>query len=94
MSWAVFKQRFSRTFIAGLALAIGGAVVLMGESLNLSLSHLFGDALGIVTAMFYAGYILSVGRLRAEFSTATIMTWTGLVTGLTLMPWPCCRAKA
>ncbi|UEM02634.1 DMT family transporter [Skermanella rosea] len=86
VSWAVFKQRFSRTFIAGLALAIGGAVVLMGESLNLSLSHLFGDALGIVTAMFYAGYILSVGRLRAEFSTATIMTWTGLVTGLTLMP--------
>jgi drug/metabolite transporter (DMT)-like permease len=86
VAWAVFKQRFSRTFIGGLALAIGGAIVLMGESMNLSASHLFGDALGIVTAMFYAGYILSVGRLRAEFSTATIMTWTGLVSGLTLLP--------
>lgn len=86
VAWAVFKQRFSRTFIGGLALALGGAVVLMGESMNLSASHLFGDALGIVTAMFYAGYILSVGRLRAEFSTATIMTWTGLVSGLTLLP--------
>jgi drug/metabolite transporter (DMT)-like permease len=86
VAWAVFKERFSRTFIGGLALAIGGAVVLMGESMNLSLGHLTGDALGIVTAMFYAGYILSVGRLRAEFSTATIMTWTGLVSGLTLLP--------
>ena len=86
VAWAVFKQRFSRTFIGGLALAIGGAIVLMGESMNLSASHLVGDALGIVTAMFYAGYILSVGRLRAEFSTATIMTWTGLVSGLTLLP--------
>ena len=86
VAWAVFKERFSRTFIGGLALAIGGAIVLMGESMNLSASHLFGDALGIVTAMFYAGYILSVGRLRAEFSTATIMTWTGLVSGLTLLP--------
>ena len=86
VAWAVFKERFSRTFIGGLALAIGGAIVLMGESMNLSLGHLTGDALGIVTAMFYAGYILSVGRLRAEFSTATIMTWTGLVSGLTLLP--------
>jgi drug/metabolite transporter (DMT)-like permease len=58
----------------------------MGESLNLSLEHLAGDALGLTTAMFYSGYILTVGRLRAEFSTATIMTWTGLVTGLTLLP--------
>jgi drug/metabolite transporter (DMT)-like permease len=50
------------------------------------LEHLGGDALGLTTAMFYAGYILMVGRLRAEFSTATIMTWTGLVTGLALLP--------
>ena len=86
VAWAVFKERFSRTFIGGLALAIGGAIVLMGESMNLSASHIVGDALGIVTAMFYAGYILSVGRLRADFSTATIMTWTGLVSGLALLP--------
>ncbi|EWY37468.1 membrane protein [Skermanella stibiiresistens SB22] len=86
VAWAVFKERFSRVFVGGLALAIGGAVVLMGESLSFSASHLFGDALGVVTAMFYAGYILSVGRLRAEFSTATIMTWTGVVTGVTLLP--------
>lgn len=86
VSWLVFKERFTRTFVLGLALALGGAVVLMGRSLQLSPDHLFGDALGLLTAVFYGGYILSVGRLRAEFSTATIMTWSGVVTGAALLP--------
>lgn len=86
VSWLVFKERFSRTFVLGLALALAGAVVLMGRSLNLSTEALFGDALGLLTAMFYGGYILAVGRLRAEFSTATIMTWSGVVTALALLP--------
>lgn len=84
--WAVWKERFSRTFLTGMALALGGAIVLMGQSLTLGLDNLFGDALGLVTAMFYGGYILSVGRLRAEFSTATIMTWSGVVTALAAVP--------
>ncbi|UKJ72206.1 DMT family transporter [Azospirillum brasilense] len=86
VSWLVFKERFSRTFLMGLGLALCGAVVLMGQSLKLSPDHLFGDALGLLTAVFYGGYILAVGRLRAEFSTATIMTWSGVVTGLALLP--------
>ncbi|WP_448190057.1 DMT family transporter [Azospirillum sp. sgz301742] len=86
VSWLLFKERFTRTFVAGLVLAVAGAVVLMGQSLHLSMDALFGDALGLVTAMFYAGYILTVGRLRTEFSTATIMTWSGVVTALALLP--------
>lgn len=86
VSWLVFKQRFSRTFVLGLGLALGGAIVLMGRSFQVSPEHLFGDGLGMLTATFYAGYILSVGRLRAEFSTATIMTWSGVITALALLP--------
>jgi drug/metabolite transporter (DMT)-like permease len=86
VSWLVFKERFTRTFLAGLALAIAGAVVLMGRSFQLSQAHLLGDAMGLATAMFYGGYILAVGRLRAEFSTATIMTWSGVVTAVALLP--------
>lgn len=85
-AWRLFGERFTRTFLAGLALALGGAVVLMGDSFSLSRDHLFGDLLGLTTALFYGGYILSVGRLRAEFSTATIMTWSGAVTALALLP--------
>lgn len=86
VSWLVFKERFSRTFLTGLALSLCGAIILMGQSLQLSPDHLFGDALGLLTAVFYSGYFLMVGRLRSEFSTATIMTWSGIVTGLALLP--------
>ena len=85
-AFALFGERFSRTFLVGMALALVGACVLMGRSFTLSLTHLLGDALGIVTAMFYAGYIVAVGRLRARFSTATIMAWSGLVTCAALLP--------
>ena len=86
LSWLLFGERFTRTFVLGLVLAIAGAIVLMGQSVRLSMDALFGDALGLVTAMFYGGYILAVGRLRSEFSTATIMTWSGVVTALALLP--------
>jgi drug/metabolite transporter (DMT)-like permease len=85
-AFALFGERFSRTFLVGMALALVGACVLMGRSFTLSLTHLLGDALGIVTAVFYAGYIVAVGRLRARFSTATIMAWSGLVTCAALLP--------
>ncbi len=81
----LFKQRFSNIFVLGLGCAIGGVGLLMGSSLSLGGDHLLGDALGVITAMFYAAYILTVGRLREEFSTAVIMSWSGLVSGLILL---------
>lgn len=83
--WLFLHQRFTPTFLMGMATALLGAILLMGESLSLSTLHLLGDALGILTAVFYAGYILAVSRLRLRFSTATIMTWSGLVSGAALL---------
>jgi len=84
--FVLFGERFSRTFLVGLVLALTGACVLMGQSVTLSRLHLFGDALGIITAMFYGAYIVTVGRLRARMSTATIMTGSGVVTCVVLLP--------
>ncbi len=81
-----FKERFSKIFLSGLALAILGACALMGDSLVYNEERIGGDILGVITAMFYAGYILSVARLRSRFSTATIMTWSGVITAATLLP--------
>lgn len=85
-AWALFGHRPTRLFVAGMALALAGAITLMGESLALDPEHLKGDALGMTTAAFYAGYILSVSRLRARLPTVTIMAWSGLVTTLALLP--------
>lgn len=84
--YALFGERFSRTFLIGMATALAGACVLMGRSFTLSGTHLIGDALGLGTAVFYAAYIVAVGQLRARFSTPTIMAWSGLFNCAFLLP--------
>lgn len=76
--WLLLGQRFRPLFLAGLAVAVVGAGILMGASVRLGPDHLVGDLLGLVTAMFLAGYLLVVERLRARFTTATIMLWSAL----------------
>lgn len=83
--YVFFSERFSRQFLLGMAMAIAGAAILMGRSLAFDTEHFFGDTLGLITALFYAGYILAVARLRARLSTATIMAWSGLVTCIALL---------
>jgi drug/metabolite transporter (DMT)-like permease len=78
-SFLLFGERFTRLFLLGMGVAIAGAAILMGHSIQLSVANLLGDILGLVTAMFYAGYILSVGRLRRHLATATIMAVSGVV---------------
>jgi drug/metabolite transporter (DMT)-like permease len=84
-SYLLFSERFSRQFLFGMALAIAGAGILMGESLGFGMEHVLGDALGLTTAVFYAGYILSVAKLRKTASTSTIMAWSGLVSCAALL---------
>jgi drug/metabolite transporter (DMT)-like permease len=83
--YLLFSERFSRQFLLGMALAIAGAGILMGESLGFGAEHLLGDVLGLTTAVFYAGYIMSVAHLRSRLSTATIMAWSGVVSCAALL---------
>ena len=82
----LFAEQFSRRFLTAMTLAMAGVVILLSGSLQLSSRAILGDGLGVLTAIFYAAYILSVSRLRRTFSTATIMVWTGAVTALALAP--------
>jgi len=85
-AFVLFKDRFSRLFLFGVAIAIVGAGVLMGDSLRFSTDRLFGDFLGLVAGIFFGAYMLTVGRLRAHFSTATIMLLSTAVTAFLLLP--------
>ncbi|MBI4190602.1 MAG: DMT family transporter [Betaproteobacteria bacterium] len=85
-AWLLFRHQLSAKFLAGLATALTGMVVLIGGDFTLSGKELIGDALGVVTAVFYAGYQLTVTRLRARVATSTIMAWSGLFTAIVLLP--------
>lgn len=85
-AWVVFGQRANRSFLMAMTLALIGTGLMVGSSLQMSLRHLLGDALGLITAVFYASYILTVKQLREELSVAKIMAWGGTVTALALFP--------
>jgi drug/metabolite transporter (DMT)-like permease len=80
-SWVWLKERPRPVFLAGMAAAIGGAV-LMAEASNVtrsgSLPHL-GDALAASTAVWYGLYFLAVRAARQTHSTARVMLWSCLV---------------
>lgn len=84
--WLIWGQRPSRRFVIALAVAMGGAVLLMGGSLRLSMDRLAGDGLSVLSGAFYGGYILAVGRSRATLSTSVLMLLSGCVASVLLLP--------
>ncbi len=75
-AWLLFGERASALFLAGLGLALAGAVLVMDSSSTLAGGHLLGDSLGILSGIFYAAYILAAVRLRVRFASLPIMAWT------------------
>jgi drug/metabolite transporter (DMT)-like permease len=85
--WLFWRQRPSAMFALGLGAAIAGVAMLVRTSLSFSATALLGDALGVVTAVFYAGYILALKELRdAGARTLELMAVTSTVTALFLLP--------
>ena len=86
-AWLAFGQRPTRQFLAGLAAALVGVALLVRTSLEFAASGLLGDALGVVTAVFYAGYILAVKALRDRGEAALrLMAISTTLTAIILLP--------
>ncbi len=84
--WLLFRSRPSGLFLVGMATALAGVATLIGADFELSFKAMVGDALGVGTAVFYAGYQLTVTELRTRVSTASIMAWSSAVTAAALFP--------
>ena len=90
-AWLLWRERPSGLFLAGLAAALLGVGLLVRASFagsaGTSPNALLGDALGVVTAMFYAWYLLSVKRLRDRGATTLgLMAATTTITAILLLP--------
>jgi len=84
--WLLYGKRPTALFLAGLAAALAGVAVLLGGDFRAGGGAVLGDILGVVTAMFYGAYQLTVTRARSRASTSVIMAWSGLVTAVVLLP--------
>lgn len=85
-SWLLFRTRITPVFLTGLGLALLGVIVLKGGPGGLAGGELLGDGTAVVAAIFYAGYMLSLGHVRSRFSTLRIMIWTTFSAALCMLP--------
>jgi drug/metabolite transporter (DMT)-like permease len=86
-AWLLWRQRPRALFLAGLALALAGVALLVRASIADSSSALRGDGLGVVTAMFYAAYLMTVKNLRdLGLTTLRLMAVTTTITAAILLP--------
>jgi drug/metabolite transporter (DMT)-like permease len=86
-AWFFLRQRPRALFLAGLAAALAGVALLVASSAGFSRTGLLGDALGVLTAMFYAAYIFAVKGLRDRGETTLqLMAVTSTITAILLLP--------
>ncbi|MGH8442831.1 MAG: DMT family transporter [Nevskiaceae bacterium] len=82
----LFGERVGGRFAGGLVLALLGSVLLVASSFTISLQSVFGDLLGMITALFYAAYQLTVSHQRRAVSTLDLMWWSTLACSIFLLP--------
>jgi len=86
-AWVFLRQRPTGLFLSGLGAALVGVAMLVSTSARFSATGLLGDALGVLTAMFYAGYIFAVKGLRDRGEqTLQLMAVTSTITSILLLP--------
>jgi drug/metabolite transporter (DMT)-like permease len=85
-AWLLFGQQFDRRFLLGAVLVVGGGITIGLNDWHIASNSLQGDALAILSAVFYSGSMLIVERLRAELNTITIMLWRCAVGAVVTLP--------
>lgn len=75
VSYFLFKEKINKNFILGASITLLGVCLLMSSKISINLSSLSikGDLLSLITSFFYAGFILTVYRLRDTVSSNVIM---------------------
>lgn len=77
-AWILYRERPGRGYLAGAAVALGGAALLSfgrgaaGPAADPHTAAL-GDALGLFSAVWYAGYLMLTARLRRSVDVRAVM---------------------
>lgn len=85
-AWLLWRERPSARFMVATALAITGVLLMISPKFGHMGAAFTGDALGVGTAVFYAGYLLAVARLRARYGTGTVLFNSTLIYTMLLFP--------
>src|SRR5713101_7247645 len=69
LTWLIFRRRPNYSFWIGLALAVAGSLVIMGDDFAKHTKFGVGDAMALAAAACFAVYLLATEQIRAHTST-------------------------
>lgn len=76
-AWLLFRERPKAMFLLALAVALTGAWTMSaGADGRQGTNPRLGDVFAAITALWYAGYFVTVKVLRGRASAGRIMLWT------------------
>lgn len=78
-AWIFFKEKVTLPLGVGMALALSGSFILVSASGSAQESSFQGDFYALISAVFYAAFMVCLKELRKSFSAPTIMFWVTLV---------------
>jgi drug/metabolite transporter (DMT)-like permease len=78
-------ERVERSVYFGLALCLGGAASLIGNTWTLVPGRLDGDLYGVATSFFFGAYFLAVRRARRAYGSGRTLFLSSLVTAAVLL---------
>lgn len=83
-TWLILKQKLAADFWRGLIVALFGAALIMGSDFLLHPRFGIGDAMAILTGVFYGGYFLFTERSRKHFDPISHIWLVGVGASLSL----------
>ncbi len=84
-AWLIFREKLKGIFWLGLALAMGGATVVLGSDVIAHPSLSWGDLLALISGLFYAAYYLAMQHGRRDLSPLVFMGVANTFSCLTLL---------
>jgi drug/metabolite transporter (DMT)-like permease len=83
--WLLTSERIGAHTLAGLALCLVGAAALLGESHGFAPERQWGDLFGVITAVFFGGYVLAVRNARARHGAGRVLFLSTAITSACLL---------
>ncbi|MEA5600629.1 DMT family transporter [Nostoc sp. UHCC 0252] len=84
--WLLYRKGFESKFLIGMVIALGGAIAIEFDELQIATDEDQGGFAAIVSAVFLSVYLLLVEKLRTKFSPVTIQLWIGAIAALVIFP--------
>ena len=85
-AWLFYRERVTARFIGGLVLSMIGIVVLLRAGATEIAQVSIGDVFALLSAVFFAGWVLCIKHLRRTLSPATLLVWNNGLSLFLVLP--------